>query len=227
MAAVRDTWSKRCDRRFFILAVEKINNTNSYNRTSDDDILYVKTKEDKFHLTIKVLRCFEYLYKHFWNQFDWILKADDDSYILVENLRHLLSHYNPSEPGYLGYHMKPHMHNGYMDGGSGFVISKGAFQRLAEKCFQPTPCYKTNINFKDDDVAVGLLLQSVNVSILSSLDRSGRETFHTEPLDEHAYGPYPRWNENYGWNKPQFVSIHMSRVDRKTIASQMVVFPNS
>ena len=177
--------------------------------TPDDDIIYVRMREKRSNLTSKVLRSFEYLYQHFWNQFDWILKSDDDSYILVENLRHLLSHYNPSEPGYLGYHMKLYMRNGYMSGGGGYVISKGAFQKLAEKCFQPTPCYKAKLNV-NEDVAIGQLLQSVNVSILSSLDQSGRETFHVESLDQHAYGPYPGWLKSYGWNKAQFVSIHMS-----------------
>ena len=209
MAAVRDTWSKRCDRRFFVFATGKSNDTRPDIMTSDDDIIYVRTHENKRRLTNKVLRSFDYLYQHFWNQFDWILKADDDSYILVENLRHLLSHYNPSEPGYLGYHMKMHMRNGFMAGGGGYVISKGAFQKLAKKCFQPIRCHRVGLDL-NEDVAVGLLLQSVNVSVLSSLDRRGRETFHTESLDAHAYGPYPRWLERYGWNKPEFVSIHMS-----------------
>ena len=34
--------------------------------------------------------------------YDWVLKADTDSYIIMENLRDLLSHYNSDDPLFAG-----------------------------------------------------------------------------------------------------------------------------
>ncbi|VDK34505.1 unnamed protein product [Dibothriocephalus latus] len=43
--------------------------------------------------------------KHFEN-FDFFMKADDDTYVIVENLRLLLSKLNPQDPIILGRHFK-------------------------------------------------------------------------------------------------------------------------
>ncbi|CAC5397489.1 C1GALT1 [Mytilus coruscus] len=65
-----------------------------------------------------------YVYLHYLKDYDWILKADDDTYVIMENLRFLLSFNNPDLPGYLGYHFNMHLKPGYMSGGAGYVISR-------------------------------------------------------------------------------------------------------
>ena len=53
-------------------------------------------------LTDKTVFIHQYLYTHYLSQFDWFLKADDDTYVIMENLRFLLSHFDPAVPGYIG-----------------------------------------------------------------------------------------------------------------------------
>ena len=40
---------------------------------------------------------------------DWFLKADDDTYTIVENLRLLLLNKNSSEPVFFGHKFKPYV----------------------------------------------------------------------------------------------------------------------
>ena len=53
---------------------------------------------DKYNLlTFKVFRMFIDAYKYY-NKYDWYLKADDDTFIFVDNLKKFLSEKNSSMP---------------------------------------------------------------------------------------------------------------------------------
>ena len=53
------------------------------------------------------------------------MKADDDTYVILENLRFLLSDYNTSDPIWFGCEFDVIVKEGYMSGGAGYVLSKG------------------------------------------------------------------------------------------------------
>ena len=72
---------------------------------------------------------FEFCYI-FRDQGDWFVKADDDTYMVVENLRYMLQPYNSSDPLYFGCKFKPYVSQGYMSGGAGYVLSKEALKRF-------------------------------------------------------------------------------------------------
>lgn len=40
-------------------------------------------------------------------------------YVIVENLRYMLTSYNPTDPIFLGCRFKPYVKQGYMSGGAG------------------------------------------------------------------------------------------------------------
>ena len=52
-------------------------------------------------------QAFEYVYKNHLDDADWFLKADDDTYTIVENLRYLLQDKNSSEAIFFGHKFKP------------------------------------------------------------------------------------------------------------------------
>ena len=77
------------------------------------------------------------MWEHHRDEADWFLKADDDTYVILENLKALLRNYNSEEPLQFGHRFKylgvGHLRfefifviifQGYMAGGSGYVLSK-------------------------------------------------------------------------------------------------------
>ena len=76
--------------------------------------------------------------------FDWLYRADDDTYAIIENLRLMLLHYSTEDPLYFGFLANTdggrnrflRAITGYFNfvaSGAGFVLSKQAFRQLVER----------------------------------------------------------------------------------------------
>ena len=138
---IYETWAHRCDNYKFISTVsDEIRNGN-------DTRYKVSENGTEFHyhfdilqppglindtyskLTDKVYITLKHLYNKY-NDYDWYLKADDDTYIFMDNLRKFVSDKNPSSPVTYGYDFKVIVQNGYHSGGGGYLLSNEAFKRL-------------------------------------------------------------------------------------------------
>ncbi|ESO98079.1 hypothetical protein LOTGIDRAFT_143168, partial [Lottia gigantea] len=122
--AIRSTWGKRCDVLLFF------SSKHDYNFP----IIGLNVSEGRNHLTGKTIAAFDYIYKHHFNDADWFMKADDDAYVIVENLKYFLSGKNPEDLVYYGQvftrYVKPH---GYNSGGAGYVVSTEALKRFGQR----------------------------------------------------------------------------------------------
>ena len=103
---------------------------------SDSELPTVKlnVSEGRDNLWAKTKSAFRYVYQNHFEDYDWFVKADDDTYMIIENLRYLLNDHNSSDPVYFGRKFKPYIKQGYMSGGAGYVLSKEAVRRLVEVC---------------------------------------------------------------------------------------------
>ena len=98
--AVNETWAPRCNRYFFVTEYPTNNiSSQEFNFTKQIPILPLKNLTAGYdHLTQKVTLAFLYAYEHYFTDFDWFVKADDDTYLIVEHLKMFLSNKDTSAP---------------------------------------------------------------------------------------------------------------------------------
>ena len=99
---MHETWAQGCDKYLFI--TKFLNETlNSSVESIDNEfglplLQPSNLKQDNYDdLTTKVYRTFADVYLNY-NNYDWYLKADDDTYFRMENLREFLMDKNSLEP---------------------------------------------------------------------------------------------------------------------------------
>nr|KAG5685790.1 hypothetical protein BaRGS_021912 [Batillaria attramentaria] len=179
--AVNATWAKRCTRYLFVT-------TQPLPDFAESEMHIVNVPEGRYHLTAKTFASLDHLYRHYVNDFDWFVKADDDVYIVMENLRLLLSHLSPDDPVYVGHHYQVNVHNGYMSGGASYVMSRQALKQLGSRGLPSTGgiCRPQE---PDEDVEVGKCLELVGVPPYRTVDTYGKESFHSESVQDTIFGP--------------------------------------
>lgn len=182
---VRATWSRHCNIVVFMSSVQD----------PSFPTVGLGTKEGRDQLYWKTIRAFQYVYKHYLNEADWFLKADDDTFVVVDNLRWLLSNHSAEEPIYFGKRFKPYTKQGYMSGGAGYVLSKEALRRFV-KGFQTKACTHTT---PVEDLALGQCLEKMGVLAGDSRDTLHRETFHPFVPEHHLVTKFSKtfWYWSY------------------------------
>ncbi|XP_052259449.1 glycoprotein-N-acetylgalactosamine 3-beta-galactosyltransferase 1-like [Dreissena polymorpha] len=112
--------------------------------------MFIDTPEGYDNLTEKSREILQLLNLQEMEHFDWFLKADDDTYVIMENMRFILKGLNPERPAYLGYQLEPTcVDSPYMSDGAGYVFSLSGLKRLVEKGFQVRYqyCYRSRPDF--------------------------------------------------------------------------------
>ncbi|XP_067649985.1 glycoprotein-N-acetylgalactosamine 3-beta-galactosyltransferase 1-B-like [Haliotis asinina] len=184
---VRDTWSRRCNKVLFMSSV-----TDPKFPT-----VGLNVSEGREHLTAKTMQAFRYIYENHFDDADWFMKADDDTYVILENLRYFLTSQNKSEPAFFGHHFKVILKQGFYSGGGGYVLSKEALRRYGEKGHDPTVCRHDG---GAEDVAFCRCMEKLGVRTVNTTDALGRSRFHCFRPEAHLVGNYPEWYYQYDAN---------------------------
>ena len=172
---IKETWGKRCNILLFMSS------------ETDDSLpsVALKVPEGRENLWLKTKAAWKYVQKHYLYRADWFLKADDDTYVIVENLRHFVSGYDSEKPYYFGRKFKPF--GSYNSGGAGYVFSRETVRRFGEVIQDKSRCPEASFA---EDVEVGRCLAKVAVSAGHTLDKRGREMFHPLPPEHHLIPGY-------------------------------------
>ncbi|XP_063590421.1 glycoprotein-N-acetylgalactosamine 3-beta-galactosyltransferase 1-like [Penaeus indicus] len=125
---IKATWARRCNKLLFISSEED----------KELGAVALEVGEGRDHLWEKTKAAFVYVYNNHYKDADWFLKADDDTYVIVENLRYMLSPYDADDPMWFGCRFKKYVKQGYMSGGAGYVLSREALRKFVEEAI-PNP----------------------------------------------------------------------------------------
>ncbi|KAK4007215.1 hypothetical protein OUZ56_012375 [Daphnia magna] len=118
------------------------------------------------------------------------------SYAVMENMRFLLSNFNPSTALHLGFRYEdPNNGNRFMSGGSGYILTKEAIRRFIEigvadvdlVTKKPNMSAKSNSS-KRHFCALGKCLEKLNVTAADSRDINKTERFLQMSLEDMICG---------------------------------------
>uniref|UniRef100_A0A0B7AYV3 Glycoprotein-N-acetylgalactosamine 3-beta-galactosyltransferase 1 n=2 Tax=Arion vulgaris TaxID=1028688 RepID=A0A0B7AYV3_9EUPU len=188
--AIKETWGKRCNVIIYF----------SSKTVSEFPTVGLDVPEGRNHLTGKTMAAFRYIYENHFHDADWFMKADDDTYVIAENLRYFLSDKDTHSPTYYGHLFKRNVPQGYYSGGSGYVISKEALYRFGTRAINTTICREDG---GDEDVEFGICMEKLGIKTSRSVDEMGRSLFHPHPPQTHLLGKFPPWHYRYTAGIPQ------------------------
>lgn len=117
---IRNTWGRRCNKLLFMSS------------TADPEIhsIALPVTENITHLWSKTKEAFKYIHENDLDEADWFLKADDDTYMIMENVRQMLSQYKPQTALYFGHRMLGNKSiDDFMQGGA-YILSRKALQKF-------------------------------------------------------------------------------------------------
>lgn len=137
---------------------------------------------------------FRFVNSYHKDEFDWILKTNDNSYIVMENLRYLLYQYDSDWPVVIG---QRYLNDDYMIGV--YAVSKRAFTRLIENAFRNKDiCHEIT---KTDDIDMAKCFQHLNVLLIDGLDEDGRGLFFANNMEKTLFPLKVDDYDKFYWHK--------------------------
>jgi glycoprotein-N-acetylgalactosamine 3-beta-galactosyltransferase len=186
--AAYDTWATECDDHRFLTAIptEYFNTTKQQSDGGSREVQLGNGMkllqaagfqiESYQNLTDKMYRSFIDISKRFGNDFDFFLKADDDTFIFMSHLRQFLMDKSQCERRVYGYNFKYWFNvKAWQSGGAGYVLTQQSMIDFGEKLMRDYQ-FCPNTGFEDIDVA--LCLWRLGTYPGRSRDMLGRERFH-------------------------------------------------
>uniref|UniRef100_A0A182J6M8 Glycoprotein-N-acetylgalactosamine 3-beta-galactosyltransferase 1 n=1 Tax=Anopheles atroparvus TaxID=41427 RepID=A0A182J6M8_ANOAO len=195
---LKATWGARCNKLLIMSSV------------ADPVVgsIALPVEEGRKSLWNKTREAFRYIYERHLEEYDWFFKADDDTYVVMENLRYFLHAYTPQLPIYFGskFRYPDYVKQGYFSGGAGYVLSREALRRFYERALGDAKHCSTTRD--TEDLEMGKCMESVNVTAGDSRDQLGRKRFLPMEPVFHLTGSITEdpdfWYNQYSYYEPLY-----------------------
>lgn len=187
--AINDTWGRHCSKTLFFTSHQ-----NPVKGTINIELGRLDSWSGT-HEIIKYIAAKGYL-----DEYDWFVRGEEDTYIIVENLLYYLSVRNATDSLYIG-HTYTGWGSTYNSAGSGYVLSKAAFRKL-QTVILKGQCRPSSFA---EDVSLGTCLGGIGIGVEDTRDVYGRGRFlmfHPESL--LVKGNLP-WTESF-WARTKYPS---------------------
>lgn len=205
--SVADTWGQRCDRLvFFSNASDTIVVGAGTASEKRFEVIPLDVIADHNHLWQKHKASLRYVHTHFRHDFDWFYKADDDAYVLLENLRaylrrpEILTTYQ-REPMQMGhrFNLTQDLVSYYIvdnrlerawrerwdrwvfnSGGPGYAMNRRYLDKIVEILPDWTCLSDSFSEMLPDDASISFCMMWHNVYPWDTRDLRGRERWHAD-----------------------------------------------
>ncbi|KAH8261183.1 hypothetical protein KR044_004741 [Drosophila immigrans] len=170
------TWAPRCDRFLFV---------------SDDSHELVEPAvfqnlHDKWH---QLRAHLEYVYKYHFDEGDWFLYANDDNFVVLENLRHMLQSRNPEELIYFGCKLRSSSNQVYMYDRAGMVFSSATLRQFVREALPNEAICSSKAMGGAATEELSRCLSNIQVQAGDSRDHLGHHRMLPFQLKEHLNFP--------------------------------------
>ncbi|XP_018016622.1 glycoprotein-N-acetylgalactosamine 3-beta-galactosyltransferase 1 [Hyalella azteca] len=171
---VKETWARRCDRVVFL---------SSEPESCLGEVVVVPQAAEYDKLWEKVVAGIEWSAEHV-NDFEWLVKTDDDSFLLVENLRHLLRDYDHEQLYATGLFLKEWETNEpYLNGGAGYALSRAALSAVSAAVQTGGRCTADGglTVTSAEDLNMAACFRALGVKLIDSRDAWAHQRFNVYP----------------------------------------------
>ncbi|EDQ86222.1 uncharacterized protein MONBRDRAFT_28452 [Monosiga brevicollis MX1] len=190
-AFINQTWGAQCDVLLFM--------TTRHQVGLNTVVLTLGEEENRHFLWRKSIMAWSFLYQHLLNKADWFIRADDDTVILMDNLRDMLDaptasteyvraeltiismcalkiEMQPTDPHYLGRRLLVEG-NDFYSGGAANILSHEALRRFGEGIKNRARDILHNGDTFADDLELAHSLHKVGVEREDTRDARERQRF--------------------------------------------------
>ena len=173
--AIQMTWGKRCDTILFFSSQEG----KSFPTIRLDSVENIYQP----NVWSKTRQALRYVWQNYANQADWFLKVDDDTFVVMENLRFILSAYNSSDAFILGHTTMDNTIRSIHTLSHSYALSREAIRRLVERGLNDSSKCRTAAG-GHENIEISECLAHLNVKTINTLDAFGRPQFLPNALND-------------------------------------------
>jgi glycoprotein-N-acetylgalactosamine 3-beta-galactosyltransferase len=206
---VHNTWGNRCDKVIYMTGPKQPEQKDDPNFK----FVYLNMTDEYNRITEKALLTFEYIYDNLMEEFDWFVRANDDTYIIMENLKLFLANRCSDDMSIYGKvlkhtHMSKHYNagdnsKGFLQGGTGVIISREALRLFVQALRNDSQfCVMFHGGFEDQEIAN--CFRKINIYPGDTRDGVYRERFFMEMFHQIWEQPSDVYS-SHSINKVQLV----------------------